>query len=190
MCEGNGKLLFSVITIVLISCMIGCLNKENSADRLYFEPPQRLINDYRGMVSMEGIEWTWLKLGVHFGNYDSIALKPFQNLTLIDDQNITDVLYKEFMAWFEKSDLTLNNEGEIICEVAIVELKIERNFINRVNPFYEKKDDMWLEIELIITERDTQNTLCKIRHGAMASEVDMLSKQLVADWISYFDSHM
>jgi len=187
MCKGNYKLL---ITIVLISCIIGCLNKGKSTDRLYFEPPQRLIKDYRGMVSMEGIEWTWLKLGVRFGNYDSIALAPFQNLTLIDDQNITEVLYKDFMAWFEKSDLTIDNDGEIICEVAIVELKIERDLINRVNPFYEEQKDLLLEIELIIKERDTHDILCKIRHAATASEVDMLAKQLLADLIVYFDSHM
>jgi hypothetical protein len=190
MCKGNGKLFFSVITILLISCMIGCLNKKNSTDRLYYEPPQRLINDYRGMVSMEGIEWTWLKLGVRFGNYDSISLKPFQNLTLIDDQNISEGLYEDFMAWFEKSDLTLDNEGEIICEVAIVDLIIEREFLNRVNPFYEENIDLLLEIELIITERDSRDILCKIRHATTASEVDMLAKQLVADLIVYFDSHM
>ncbi len=188
MCKG--KLLFSVITIILFSCISGCLSKKNSTDRLYFEPPQRLINDYRGMVSMDGIEWTWLKLGVHFGNYDSISLKPFQNLTLIDDQNISEGLYKDFMAWLGKSDLTLDNEGEIICEVAIVELIIERDLINRVNPFHEEQKDLLLEIELIITERDTQDILCKIRHAATASEADMLAKQLLADLIFYFDLHM
>jgi hypothetical protein len=190
MCKDNGKLFLSVITILLISCIIGCLNKKNSTDRLYFEPPQSLINDYRGMVSMEGIEWSWLKLGVRFGNYDSISLKSFQNLTLIDDQNISDGLYENFMSWLEKSDLTLDNEGEIICEVAIVELIIERDLINRVNPFYEENKDLLLEIELIITERDTRDILCKIRHTATASEADMLAKQLLADLIVYFDSHM
>jgi len=191
MSGGKSTLLFSVITsIVLITCMSGCMNKETSPVRLYYEPPQRLINDYRGMVSMEGIAWTWLKLGVRLGNYDSITLKPFHNFTLVEDQNITAVLYEDFKAWLDKSDLTLDNEGELICEVAIVELTLERDFINKVNPFYEKKDDLLLEIELIITERNTQDTLYKIRHGVVASEVAMLTKQLLADLITYFNAHM
>ena len=188
--KGKRKFIFSFIIILHFCFITGCMNKGAKNERLYFEPPLRLINDYTGMIEVKEINWVWLKLGVKFSNYRSITIKPFQDLTSIDDQNVCEKVHRELITWFENSDLEVSDAGEIICEGALVELKHKRNFIKGVNPFYEKVDDLSMDVEIVIKEDATQDIICKIRHGAIGSEIDAIVKSVLAGLITYFDSHM
>jgi len=185
----RSKFLFSLLTISYLCLLIGCFNKGANSKKLYFEPPERLIKDYTGMVEGEEVDWVWLKLGFRLRSYPSITIKPFKNLTSIDDQNISERLYQGLLTWFEENDVILSDDGDAICEGSVVELKLERDFINKINPFYEKIDDLFLEVELVLREKITHDTVCKIIHGAMGSEVDIIVEQVLADLIRYFGSH-
>lgn len=184
----KSKYIVSIITILYICLLIGCAN-ETINKKLYFEPPARIIKGYTGMVEGEGINWVWLKLGVRLRSYPNLTIKPFQNLTSLDDQNISGKLYQGLLTWFKENDIILLDNGELICEGAIVELKLERGFFSKVNPFYEKEDDLFLELELVLREKNTQETVWKIRHGATGDEVDTIAEQVLADLIRYFDTH-
>ena len=185
----RGKFLFSLLTIPYLCLLIGCFNKGANSKKLYFEPTERLIKEYTGMVEGEEVDWVWLKLGFRLRSYPSISITPFKNLTSIDDQNISERLYQGLLTWFKENDIILSDNGEAICEGAVVELKLERGFINEINPFYENVDDLFLELELVIREKTTHDTICKIRHGAVGSEVDIIVEQVLADLIRYFGSH-
>lgn len=185
----RAEFLFSFIIIILACFLFGCFNKGPTTDRLYFEPPTRLIDNYSSMVEEEEVNWAWLKFDVRFGNYRSITIKPFQNLSFMDDQNISERLYKELTGWFKESGIEVSDNGEIICEGAVVELIIERGFFKKVNPLYERENDFYLEVELVIKEDTTQNTICKIRHGAVGNDIEIIIKRLQAGLFRYFDSH-
>ena len=107
----------------------------------------------------------------------------------MDDQNISERLYKELTGWFKESGIEVSDNGEIICEGAVVELEIERGFFKKVNPLYERENDFYLEVELVIKEDTTQNTICKIRHGAVGNDIEIIIKRLQAGLFRYFDSH-
>jgi len=187
--KGISKCIFFFITILHFCLLNGCINKGSTNKKLYFEPPPRLIRDYIGMIEGEELNWVWLKLGTRFTNYQSITIKPFQNLTSEDDQYACERLHQGLITWFKKNDITLSDNGEIICEGAIVDFKFDRGFIKEINPFYEEYDDLFLELELVMIDETTQDTICKIRHGAVGVEVDVIIKQVLADLIRYFESH-
>lgn len=183
------RLIIAFISILLACLLTGCFNKKPATDRLYFEPPPSIIGDYTGMVEVKGLNWSWFRLGDRFGNYRSITIKPFQNLTSVKDQNVSERLSKGVIKWFEDNGIEVSDNGDIICEGAVVELQLERAFLNKYNPLYEEKNDLSLEVELVITGRTTHNTISKIRHGVTGYEVDMLVKRLLDGLVQYFDSH-
>ncbi len=188
------RLIIAFISILLACLLTGCFNKgwfnkAPNTDRLYFEPPPSIIGDYTGMVEVKGLNWSWFRLGDRFGNYRSITIKPFQNLTSVKDQNVSERLSKGVIKWFEDNGIEVSDNGDIICEGAVVELQLERAFLNKYNPLYEEKNDLSLEVELVITGRTTHNTISKIRHGVTGYEVDMLVKRLLDGLVQYFDSH-
>ena len=53
----RAEFLFSFIIIILACLLFGCFNKGPTTDRLYFEPPPRLIDNYSGMVEEEEVNW-------------------------------------------------------------------------------------------------------------------------------------
>jgi hypothetical protein len=185
----GSKFIFSVIAIIHLCLLIGCFNKGTDSKKLYFEPPERLIKDYNGMVEGEEVNWVWLKLGVRLRSYPSITIKPFKNLSSIDDQNISERLYQGLLTWLKENDITLSDKGEVISEGAVVDLKLDRPFIYNINPFYEKVDDLFLELELVLREKTTNETVCKIRHGTTGPEVDIIVEQTLVDLIRYFERH-
>lgn len=188
--KGKNRFIIFFITILHVCLLTGCFfNKEPNDKKLYFEPQPKLIEDCTGMVEGADVNWSWLKLGVRLSRYPSITIKPFKNLTSIDDQMICERLHQELTTWFKKNDIALSDNGQIICEGAVVELKLERDFINSVNPLYEEQDDLFLELELVIREKTTHDAICKIRHGAVGSEVDIIVEQVLAGLIRYFESH-
>lgn len=189
MYKGGSKSIFYIIAVIHVFLMIGCFNKGSDGKKLYFEPPGRLIRDYTGMVEEEQVNWAWLKLGVRLRSYPNIAIKPFKDFTSMDNYNVSEKLYQELVAWFKKNDLIISDNGELICEGAIVDLKLERFFFEDINPFYEKVDDLFLEIELVMKEKNTGDTVCKISHGAVGSEANVIVEQVKADLIKYFDAH-
>lgn len=178
-----------LICLLIISLFTGCLNRQSTTERLYFEPPLHIIADYGGMVEVKEVNWAWLRLGDRFGRYRSVTIKPFKNLTSVDDQNISQRLYEGVMQWFDDQGVEVSDTGELICKGALVAMKLERNFLDRYNPLYEDKDDLSLEVEIVMTERFTDHVICKIRHGVTGYEVDMLVRECLNDLLEYFESH-
>ena len=189
MSKDVNKLIIAFFSILLVCLLTGCFNKKSTTDRLYFEQPPSIIGNYSGMVEVKELNWAWFRLGDRFGNYRSITVKPFQNLTSVIDQNVSERLYKGVIKWFEDNGIEVSDNGDIICEGAVVELQLERAFLNKYNPLYEEKNDLSLEVELVITKRTTHNTISKIRHGVTGYEVGMLVKRLLDGLAHYFDLH-
>lgn len=189
MAKDTHRFHIGFIGMLLVCLLTGCWNKQSHTSRLYFEPPPSIIGDYTGMGEVEDINWAWFALGDRFGHYRSITIKPFKNLTSVNDQNVSERLSKGVMTWFEEHGLEVSDEGDMVCEGALVGLKLERDFLNKYNPFYEDKDDLSLEVELVMTEQTTGKTISKIRHGVTGYEVDMLVKRLLDDLAQYFESH-
>jgi hypothetical protein len=44
-------------------------------------------------------------------------------------------------------------------------------------------------MEFVMKEMPAQNTICKIRHGVVASQSDQLAGRLVSGLLSYLESH-
>ena len=82
--------------------------------------------------------------------------------------------------------MTLSENGTIICEGAIVEAKLERSFLKKLNLFDEDKRDFMMEVEVVIKETATNTTVCKIRHGVVATEIALLPELILAGITSYF----
>ena len=183
--------LIVVLISILFACLFaGCFNKRSTTDRLFYEPPPRIIGDYTGMVEARELNWAWFRLGDRFSNYRSITIKPFQNLTSVKEQSVSERLSDGVIKWFEVNGIDVSSDnGDMICEGAIVELKLERDFLNKYNPLYEGKNDLLLEVELVITERTTHHTISKIRHGVTGHEVGILVNRLLDGLVKYFDLH-
>lgn len=181
------------VLTVLMTCMVmllsGCFSKEKPAGRLYFEPPARLIEDYTGMVEVMELNWAWAQPGFKLGNYQSLSLAPVSNLTEVKDSTVAKRVDEELTAWFTQNGFALSQGGQLSCEGAIVALKLERTFVEKKYIFREKAADLFLEMEFVIKEMPAQNTLCKIRHGVIASQSDQLAGQLVSGLLSYLDAH-
>lgn len=171
---------------VLIS---GCFGRDATPGRLYFEPPERLIDDYTGMVEVQELNWAWSQPGFKLGSYRSFSIKPVLNLTDVEDSAVAARIDEELSAWFEKNGFSLSDDGQIACEGAIVALKLDRSITEKKYIFREKAADLFLEMELVMKELPAQNTVCKIRHGVIASQSDQLAGQLVSGLLSYFEAH-
>ena len=185
----NRKGLFLIIIILSLSFLMGCFLKGETKP-LFFNPPAKIIDDYTGLMEGEEVNWVWLKLGTRLHSYPNITFKPFENLTSIEDFGITKRIYQGLLSWFEENDIVLSDNGALICEGAVVEFKPERAFYYDLNPFYEKKDtDLFLELELVLVEKTTQEIVCKIRHGVIGPEINIIAEQVLADLIAYFDLH-
>jgi hypothetical protein len=167
---------------------MGCFFKVEKKP-LYFIPPAKIIEDYTGLMEGEDVNWVWLKLGTRLSSYPNITIKPFENLTSLDDQGVTNKIHQGLLNWCKENEIILTDNGELICIGGVVELKLDRAFIYDVNPFYEKEDDFFLVLELVMKEKNTQETICKIRHGVTGSDVNIIAEQVLSDVIGYFDSH-
>jgi len=183
----------SCLLAVLMTCMLmpmsGCFNKDKPAGRLYFEPHPRLIEDYTGMVEVMQLNWAWSQPGFKLGTYQSVSLTPVGNLTEVQDSTVARRIDEELTAWFTQNGFALSQDGQLSCEGAIVALKLERTFLEKKYIFREKAADLFLEMEFVIKEMPSQNTLCKIRHGVIVSQSDQLAAQLASGLLSYLDAH-
>jgi hypothetical protein len=170
----------------------GCFFRKSETDKeakLYYEPPDRLIDDYTAMIEVEEVDWAWSELGFSFSDFHSITVNPVILLAQGPDQKMADKIYQGLTLWVEESDLQLSDSGDLLCEVAIVELNLERSFFNKVNIFDESTDHYLLQIELIITDTKRHYPLLKIRHGAVAPKKNLLLHRVMVGLISYFESH-
>jgi hypothetical protein len=183
------KALVRAAVIVVLYFLCGCLGKGTSGGRLYFEPPDRLIDDYTGMVEVMELNWAWAQPGFKLDNYQSLSLNPVINLTGVKDNGIARRVDEKLAAWFAENGFSLSESGHIACEGAIVALKLDRSFTEKKYLFREKAADLFLEMEFVIKEMPSQNTLCKIRHGTVASKSDQLTGQLISGLLSYFETH-
>ena len=177
---------FTVLCLILMSS--GCLKSSSSPTvKLYFEPPETLITDYTAMVEVEELNWAWTALGFRFSNYRSVTVNSVASLVAVTDKSVDEKLYRGLISWFEEAGIQLSDGGDLLCELAVVDLNLERSFLKKVNPFNEDNNDLVLEIELLITVRATGESVCKIRHGALGSTPDMLLKRVLGGLYSYFD---
>jgi len=181
--------LFFVLGLFLV-CTAACKSTGNdNKDPLYFEPPDRLIDDYAGMFQTDEVNWAWTQIGFKFSNYKTVSLQPFQLFIETSDKGLAHKLDQGLLAWFEESGITLSDSASIVCESAIVEAKLKRGFLKKLNLFAEDKRDFLLEVEVVIKETDTNTTICKIRHGAIAAEVALLQERVLGGITSYFSAY-
>ena len=178
-----------LVGFVVCSLLAGCIHRGQISGRLYFEPPARLIEDYTGMVEVLELNWAWLQPGFKLGNYQSLSLAPVSNLTEVQDSTVAKRVDEALTAWFTQNGFSLSQGGQLSCEGAIVALKVDRSFTEKKYVFREKAADLFLEMEFVIKEMPAQNTLCKIRHGVIASQSDQLAGQLLSGLLSYLDAH-
>lgn len=183
------RFIISLMWLLQIFLIAGCFGKRSVNKPLYFEPPPIFIGDYTGMVEDEDVNWAWLRLGVRLRSYPTMTIKPFKNITQVNDQGIAEQLYQRLVQWCKEKNIDLSDEGELICEGAIVELKLTRAFINKINPFYEEGDDFLLEVELVLREKNTNTVVGKIKHGAVISEITTLEEEVLTGLIKYFEAH-
>ena len=188
----NKTLVYYLILCILFFMNSGCFFKRSDPsknEKLYYEPPERLIDDYTALIEEEEVDWAWSELGFTFSNFQSITVNPVSVLVPAPDLKMADKIYQGLTLWFEDADIELSDTGELLCEVAITELKLERSFFSKVNLFDESTDYFSLQIELIITDRKTQSPVCKIRHGAVAPKKNVLLHRVMVGLIAYFESH-
>jgi len=188
----NQTVGFVICTCIICLLCSGCFLKRSEPPedaKLYYEPPERLIDDYTAMIEVEEVDWAWSELGFSFSDFQSITVNPIVLLAEVPDQKMADKIYQGLTLWFEESDMQLSDSGELLCEVAIVELNLERSFFSKVNIFDESTDHFLLQVELIITDTQRQYPLIKIRHGAVAPKKNLLLHRVMVGLISYFESH-
>jgi hypothetical protein len=182
---------FLAICLVLLTNQ-GCFlksDKPKPEEKLYFEPPERLIDDYTSLIDGGKVDWAWSEIGFNLSNYESITVKPVAVLAPGPDQNMASKIYQGLTLWFEDAEIELVDDGELLCEAAIVEMKLKKSFLKKVNIFDESDDHFLLQIELILTDRKRDYPICKIRHGAVAPEKKLLVHRVMIGLISYFEFH-
>lgn len=175
--------------LLLLSFLASCMRRGDPSGKLYFEPPARLIEDYTGMVETDEVNWAWARPGFRLSNYGNLTIKPVSNLTGTDNSTIQAGIHAGLTAWCVQAGITHADDGQISCEAAIVEVRSERGFFEKINVFREEEQEFLLEAEFIIQEQPTQNTLCKIRHGVTALQSDQLAPLLVSGLARYLDAH-
>ena len=188
MCNKKINHILLIVSIISICIFMGCFLKAEKQP-LYFNPPAKLIEDYTGLMEGEEVNWVWLKLGTRLRSYPNFTIKPFENRTSLDDQGVTHTIHQGLLNWCKENEIMLSDNGELVCIGAVVELKLDRAFIYDVNPFYEKNDDFFLELELVMKEKNTQETICKIRHGVTGPDINIITEQVLSDVIKYLDLH-
>ena len=182
--------LLSILAMCLLSPLACKSTEEKKATTtLYFEPPGRLIEDYSGMFQTDQVNWAWTQIGFKFSNYESLSLSPFHLFIDEEDQGLAQKMDEGLLEWFNQAGMTPSEGGTIICEGAIVEAKLERSFLKKINLFDEDKRDFMLEVEVVIKETATNTTVCKIRHGAIAAEISLLQERILAGITSFFSVH-
>ena len=105
------KALVRAAVIVVLYFLCGCLGKGTSGGRLYFEPPERLIDDYTGMVEVMELNWAWAQPGFKLDNYQSLSLNPVINLTGVKDNGIARRVDEKLAAWFAENGFSLSESG-------------------------------------------------------------------------------
>ena len=181
--------LFSMLALFLL-CTTACKSTgDDNNDTLYFEPPDRLIDDYAGMFQTDEVNWAWTQLGFKFSNYKAVSLQPFHLFIETSDKGLAHKLDQGLLVWFEEADILLSDSAAIVCEAAIVEAKLERGLLKKLNLFAEDKRDFLLEVEVVIKETATNTTICKIRHGAIAADVALLQERVLGGITSYFSAY-
>jgi hypothetical protein len=181
--------LFIILSLCCLSSTACKSTGEAETNTLYFEPPERLIDDYAGMFQTDEVNWAWNQIGFRFSNYQSLSLKPFHLFIHVPDKGLAHELDQGLLAWFKEAGITLSDSGTIVCEGAIVEAKLEKGFFEKLNLFAEDKRDFLLEVEVVIKETATNTTISKIRHGAIAAEVALLQERVLAGITSYFSAY-
>jgi hypothetical protein len=186
------SILYSLLLCFVLVTHYGCFfkgEKPKPVEKLYFEPPERLIDDYTSLIDGGKVDWAWSEIGFSFSNYESITVNPVAVLVPGADQNTANDIYQGLTLWFEEAQIQLGDDGQLLCEVAIVELDLEKSFFQKVNVFDESTDHFLLQIELIIKDRKRDYPICKIRHGAVAPDKNVLLHRVMVGLISYFEFH-
>jgi len=185
-CTCNYFLLIILGICLLSPAACKSTEEKKKTNTLYFEPPGSLIEDYAGMFQTDQVNWAWTQIGFKFSNYQSLFLKPFHLFIDKKDQGLASNFDQGLLDWFNETGMTLSESGTIVCEGAIVEAKLEKGFLEKINLFDEDKRDFMLEVEVVIKETATNTTVCKIRHGAIAADIPLLQERILAGITSYF----
>lgn len=182
--------LFFIILTFCLGLSSGCMGTAKvETDKLYFEPPGRIIDDYTGMFQTQEVNWVWTQIGFRFSNYQTVTIKPFHLFSEVQEQGLSDKLYQGLIAWFKEAGIQLSDSGPVQVEGAVVETRLQKSFLEKYNPFNESRGDFFLEAEFIIRETSSPTTVFKIRHGVLSSDVASLPERLLADVTGYLNAY-
>jgi hypothetical protein len=198
----QGSFLKIVLAALILSCAGGCMffrqpkrqdattsfNKFKQLDRSALdETPQLLITDYRDMKEDSTVAWVWVKPGFELGLCRSFEIAPVINTSPFAypwaEEKITQGLKKIFTP-------VAKGQGSIDAEIkcAIIDMRPRKKIVSRLLPFEE--DFIYIEMQLVIIDRNSKETLCKIIHGRRTEDFKTAVDDMMKDVAQYFKKGM
>jgi hypothetical protein len=199
----NKTSLSGKFTMVWICCLVlifpGCMlikkvtgEKENTSFNKFTkqsaasidEVPKQLITNFQDMKENELVSWVWMQPGFEVTRCQSIEVAPVLNYSAFTypwaEAKILSSLQKTFSAM--KKDAG----GSYAVEVksAIIDMRPQKKMISRLLPFEE--DFLYMEIQLVIVDKNSQEPLCKIAHGKRSENFKEAVEGMMANVEAFF----
>jgi len=177
-----GCMLFKKITGAKEKKSFNKYTKQSSV--LIDEEPKQLITTFQDMRENELVSWVWVQPGFEVTRCQSIEVAPVLNYSAFTypwaEQKILSSLQKTFSAM--KNDTA----GSCAVEVksAIIDMRPQKKLISRLLPFEE--DFMYIEIQLVIVDKNSQEPLCKIGHGKRSENFKDAVEGMMANVETFF----
>ena len=148
------------------------------------EEPKQLITNFQDMKENNQVSWIWMSPGFKVTRCRTIEISPVANYSTFTypwaEQKITSSLQKMFG--------TLKTKDQGSCDVAvmsaIVDMKPQKKIISRLLPFEE--DYTYIEMQLIIEDKNSKELLCKIAHGKRSENFRDAVDGMMADVEKFF----
>jgi hypothetical protein len=194
----QGSFLKIVLAALILSSAGGCMffrqpkrqdgtqqfNKFKQLDRAALdESPPLLITDYRDMKEDDTVAWVWEKPGFELGLCRSFEIAPVINTSSFKypwaEEKVTQGLKKIFTA-------AAKGQGSIEAEIkcAIIDMRPRKKIVSRLLPFEE--DFIYIEMQLIIIDKNTKEILCKLIHGKRTEDFKTSVDDMMKDVGRYF----
>jgi len=193
----QNSFLKTIAAVLIVSGVSGCLffrqPKKQDAAKSFNEfkmldrsgkdeTPQLLIADYRDMKEDDTVSWVWVKSGFEPGLCRSFEIAPVTNTSPFAypwaEEKITQ--------WLKKIFTAAKAEGAIDAQIkcAIIDMRPRKKLVSRLLPFEE--DFIYVEIQLVISDRNSQDLLCKLIHGKRTEDFKSAVDDMMKDVARYF----
>jgi hypothetical protein len=188
-----------LLSIIIVSCVCGCMffrqpkrqdgntsfNEFKKQDTAALdEAPKLLIADYRDMKEDDLISWVWIKPGFELRLCRSFEIAPVINSSPFSYPWAEEKIFQ----WLKKifNSTVIKGGGTIDAEVksAIVDMRPRKKLTSRLLPFEE--DFVYIEMQLVILDRSTQEILCKLIHGKRTEDFKTSVDGMMKDVEQYF----